>query len=480
MKFTRRSLLGAGASALATGALATPSRVLKPFGTKKPKNVIFCVSDGMAHQTMAMADQLQLLTSGKRSYWASLLDEKYATSGLQETRSLSSIVTDSAAASAAWGSGRRQWNGQLNMYPDGTELRSLTKIMSAAGVRCGLVTTTTITHATPAGFAVSSFRRDDEQGIAEKYLGAGVDVLMGGGNRFFAADKRKDKRDLYAEFQKAGFKVARSRQQLESLRSGKALGIFSESHLPFSVDWDNDAKLQSEVPTLAEMAKTAIQNLKGSSNGFLLQIEGGKVDHAAHGNDLAGMIYDQIAFEEAVRVAVEFALADDETLVIITADHATGGPSLNGAGNEYFDSTAGLKTISGMKSSYTPVWAAIGNAPTPSSIQGVIESKLGIQLKTEEAQAIIDSMGNKHPFGTSMFYRSPGSTLAMVLGNHSKVTWTSGNHTSEHVLVTAVGPGSEAVAGLTQNTSFFDMILGTKDLKWSNPTMSFEEAKKHM
>jgi|GEM_PF-5853748 len=136
----------------------------------------------------------------------------------------------------------------------------------------------------------------------------------------------------------------------------RLLGVFSDGHTPFSVDRNNDPLLQMSVPSLAEMASAAIDRLKSGSNGFLLQIEGGRVDHGGHGNDLAALVYDQIAFEEAVKVAVDFALSNGETLVVITTDHACGGPSLNGAGHEYGDSAAGLRTLTGMKASYAEVW----------------------------------------------------------------------------------------------------------------------------
>ena len=263
------------------------------------------------------------------------------------------------------------------------------------------------------------------------------------------------------------------------LTAKQVLGIFSDSHLPYTVDRDNDPEIESKVPTLAEMSEVAIKNLDGTADGFLLQIEGGRVDHAAHGVDLAGMFFDQIAFEDAVKVAVDFALDDGETLVIITSDHACGGPSLNGAGSGYFDSTEGLLTLQGMKASYGVMGQKFGDSPNASQVQDVVEEFLGIKLTTKEAQAVIDSAAGDHPLGISEFHRSSSATLASVLGNHSKVNWTSGNHTADHVLVTAVGPGSAQVEGLTENTKFFDMMLGMRGLEHSNPTMSYEEAMRH-
>jgi alkaline phosphatase len=479
MNLTRRSILALGASGVASAAIPLSGvYAAGQWRGKRPKNIIFCVADGMAAQTVSMCDEYQKIVLGKpSSYWAGLMDRPDVFTGLQETRSLSSVVTDSAAAASTWGSGRRIWNGMLNMYPDKTSLRTLTNLMVEAGVKIGLVTTTTMTHATPSGFSINILDRDLEALIAEQHLSSGVSVLMGGGDKFFNASKRKDKRNLYGDFEAKGFTVVKDRDSVLNLKADKILGIFSDSHLPFSVDRDNDLELSRTVPTLSEMAHTAIENLKSSKNGFLLQIEGGKVDHAGHANDVAGHIFDQIAFEDAVRVAIEFAEKDKNTLVIVTADHATGGPSLNGAGNEYFDSTKGIASLANHKSTYGPIFDAIGKVATSGAVQAAIESKLGIQLKPAEAAIVADAINGKSIFHDLELQGGKNSALALVLQNYTKVGWTSLNHTSDHVLVSAFGPGSEQVRGLTRNVEFFDMILSAKGLKWSNPTMTYEEAK---
>ncbi len=478
MRFSRRDLLALGGASALSSALPASARAQS--GKSRAKNIIFCVSDGMAASIPTMADHFRQLEHGKPSYWNWLMKQEFTVNGLQDCRSLNSVVTDSAAAASTWGSGQWIWNGQLNMYPDGTELRTLTQIMSQAGIKCGLVTTATITHATPAGFSVNCESRDKEALIAEKYLtNSGVDILMGGGDRFFSAEGRPDKRDLYADFQRAGFAVVKDRAATLGLKAQKILAIYSASHMPYTIDQLHDPKLIASTPTLAEMSRVALDNLKDAKNGFLLQIEGAKIDHGCHANDLAAAIYDQIAFEEAVKVAIDFALKDGNTLVVVTADHATGGPALNGAGDEYIDSTAGLRLLSGMKSTYAGLLTAMGGTPTASNVQQVVEAKLGIKLTAEEAQHVVDSLGGKHPLGANVFMRNPSATLAHMLGNHTKVGWTSGNHTSEHVMVSAIGPGKEHFAGLTQNKDMFGIMLGLKGLKWKNPSISFEEALKH-
>ncbi|MBX3119716.1 MAG: alkaline phosphatase [Fimbriimonadaceae bacterium] len=479
MKLSRRNLLAAGSAGFAGSLLGIPKLAHAQRPGKKAKNIIFCVSDGMAASVPTMATQLSEMMNGSASYWSWLMRQDFVVNGLQDTRSLSSLVTDSSAASSTWGSGRRIWNAQVNMYPDGTKLRPIADIMHEAGVRTGLVTTATITHATPAGFGVAIESRGLEGKIAELYLDNKLDVLMGGGDKFFNPAKRKDKMDLYAKYASAGYKVVKTSDELKGLKAGKILGIFNDSHVPYSVDAMNSEEISRVTPTLAEMAMTAIDNLKGGSNGFLLQIEGARIDHACHGNDLAGAIYDQLAFEEAVKVAIEFAQADGETLVVITADHATGGINLNGSGDEYFDSTGGLRTLLGMKCSYGPLSSALGSKAKASHVKDVMESKLGLKMSTEDAQLIADATDGKSPFGGSIFMRGLNATLGMVIGNYSKTGWTCLNHTNEYVITTAYGPGMEQFAGLCDNVDYFNYMLASKDLKWENPRqMTFEEAMK--
>jgi alkaline phosphatase len=475
MSVSRRSLLAAGASSVLLGTLPAVEAAQKL--KKVPKNIIFCVSDGMAISVPTMADHYMMLLHAKRSYWMELMDRPEAVNGLQETRSLNSLVTDSSAASSAWGGGRHIWNGMLNMFPDLTAMTPLAQYMTSAGVRMGLVTTATMTHATPAGFTVSHQKRDDEAGIAEKYLESNVDVFLGGGNRFFAADKRKDGVDLYAKFRAKGYQTVQNRDDLMAAKGQKLLGIFSESHIPYTIDRDNDPKLAATVPTLAEMSKAALDHLKGSKKGFLLQIEGARIDHAGHGNDFGALLHDQLAFEEAVRVAIEFAMQDKETLVIVTTDHCTGGPALNGDGDEYSDSTPGFMTFKNMKSSYGPLLSTMGAAPTATKVTESVKERLGLDLKAEDAEIIAAGMGGTNPLKPFVLHGGSTSLLGQVLSNYTKVSWTSNNHTADHVIVTAIGPGAEFARGYHTNTQFFDYLLALKGIKAEQPPqMRFDDA----
>lgn len=493
ISLSRRNLLQTGALGLA--GLALPRQALAqgapPQGGTRPampRNIIFMVSDGMSAGVPTMADHYLQISEGKGSFWRSLMMDPQVVHGYQDTRSLSSLVTDSAAASSSWGSGQHVWNGMINMYPDGTKLRMLYDLLGEAKMRRGLVSTATITHATPAGFAVHVNQRNDEEQIAEAYLDAGIEVLLGGGHRFFGADKRKDQKDLYAAFGAKGYAVVRDRTALEATQksapTGKLLGIFSDSHIPYAVDRKHDATLGS-VPSLEDMTRAAIAQLRGAPEGFILQVEAARVDHAAHSNDAAGVLLDQLEFDRAVQVAVEFARQDGETLVVITSDHGNSNPGLNGSGSGYFNATAGLKTLAGMKCSYEVILknfaATVDSKPmvesTVAGVQSVMEENLGLKLTPDEAQLVSDALTGSSALKKVKQYQTVGSALAIALGNHSHIGWTGRQHTNDYTVVTALGPGAAAFGGLNQNTSFFGKLLTARGLKWQNPSMTFEAAQ---
>ena len=167
---------------------------------KKAKNIIFMVSDGMSSGTLNMADLLKSRKLGQGTHWMQLYKDNRVARALMDTASASSIVTDSAAGSSSWGGGVRVPNGALNMSANGEKYLPILQKFKRAGKKVGCVTTVPITHATPAGFCVNQPSRGEQSEIAEQYLELGFDVMMGGGHKYFSADRRKDKKDMYAAF----------------------------------------------------------------------------------------------------------------------------------------------------------------------------------------------------------------------------------------------------------------------------------------
>ncbi len=482
--FSRRELLQAGVAVLAGGGLL--SREASAQGRSRAsrvRNIIFMVSDGMSMGVPSMAEPFSQMVRGRGTVWFRLLQDPEAVTGLFETRSLDSLVTDSSAASSAWGSGSRVFNGAVNVLPDGTKLTPIAQLMRRAGKKVGLVTTTTITHATPAGFAAVHPRRDDEHIIATQYLDL-VDVLMGGGRRFFDAQQREDKRDLIAEYQRKGYTFWERREQVRGReRPEKVLGLFYSGHVPYTIDHKNDPKLWEQVPTLAEMTRAALEILSRSRNGFLLQVEGGRVDHAAHANDVAALLWDQLAFDDAIAVAVDFVRRNPDTLLVITSDHGNSNPGLNGMGEEYRDSEKCLQRVAQAKGSYGAVQQLLKDAGTPTAdkVREAVREVTGIEITREEAEAIaITAQDSKRAPVLNRAHANLQGVLGEVLSNYTGVAWIGTQHTSDWTLVTALGAGKELFAGIRPHKQAFAQMLKATGIVFRNPEMTPEQAKRYI
>ncbi|MCC5942089.1 MAG: alkaline phosphatase [Balneolaceae bacterium] len=445
-------LLGSGI-ALAGGCSAIQNR-------GKTKNVIFLVSDGMSAGTLTMADVMLRRRNGRPSNWIKMLEDGTIRRGLMDMASADRIVTDSAAAAASWGCGHRVNNGALNIGPDGTHYKPLTPIFRDAGKSTGLVTTAEITHATPAGFAVNMESRAMGEEIAEQYLQREVDFLLGGGNRHYHAEHREDGTDLYETYREAGYMVARTKGELMNgnATEGKVLGVFSNSHVPYTLDHLNTEEDLQNVPTLAEMTDLAIQNLSKNSNGFILQVEGGRVDHAAHSNDVGGLIFDQIAFDDAIEVAMDFAGNRDDTLVIITTDHGNANPGFNSAPDEDFDSIGDFR--------HTANWirSGLNGDSSIAEIRERFEYATRLEMEREHAEIYRESARGNYRAAYSRM-NGTSAVLGQILANYTHVNWVGGSHTADYVELATFGPGSEALEGFVINTQLFDVITEAAGVK---------------
>ncbi|MEX0928094.1 MAG: alkaline phosphatase [Balneolales bacterium] len=459
---SRRDFLKTGALssfALGSGAFI---KGCSPGGTAggsikgTAKNVIFLVSDGMSMGTLTMADQMTRRRDGRTSNWIRLYEQQRVNRGVMDMASLDSIVTDSAAAAASWGCGHRINNGALCMGPGGEIYPTILETYRDAGKATGLVTTAEITHATPAGFSVNIPSRYMGEEIADQYLEREYDLLMGGGNRHFSASRRSDDKDLYAEFASKGYHIARKKSGLANLQNdgGKLLGVFANGHLPYTTDQVSIPDLQRDVPTLAEMSSLAMDRLSTNTDGFILQIEGGRVDHAAHSNDVAGLLFDQMAFDDAIGAVLDFTDGRDDTLVIITSDHGNANPGLNGHNNPNarFDSIAGFK--------HTNDWilSELDESSTVSQVRERVEEATRLQISSREAEALISAMQGNYE---TLYQPRNGTSSVMgtILANYTGVNWIGSMHTSDYVELASMGPGSQSLSYFTRNTDLFDLMV---------------------
>lgn len=447
--------LGGGRQAAQAGTTLLPNP-----SKGEARNVIFLVSDGMSIGTLTAADHMLRRHHDRVSHWMKLYEEDHVKRGVMDMASANSLVTGSAAASSSWGSGQRIINGAVNTNEDGESLTPILQYCKDAGKGTGLVTTTRLTHATPAGFGVSVPARGMEDEIAEQYLERAYDVLLGGGVRHFEADQRGDGQDLFGGFRDAGYAVVNTRNELLGLNASdeRILGAFYGGHLPYELDRLNTSDLRRDVPSLAEMAEIALTQLNRNGDGFLLQIEGGRVDHAAHGNDVGGLIYDQIAFDDAVGVALEFQKENPDTLVIVTTDHGNANPGLNAAGSQYNDSNGNFDRIAEFTHTNDWILSGLGPDSSVSAIKDRIEQATNLDVRDSEAEALQSALRGEY---TAVYRLMSGSrpVLGQILANYTSVNWVGTQHTADYVELCVAGPGSEAIGPFTRNTDLFHLMM---------------------
>jgi alkaline phosphatase len=479
MKVSRRRFLSSS-GVVAVGGLTVPGAALSGASVPidsggKPRHIIHLVSDGMSVGMLTCADQFSLLVRRRPLAWVTLCSRPGAVNGMANTRSLNSLVTDSAAAASSWGSGSRVVNGALNVLPDGRELKTLYTLLGEAGWARGLVTTTEITHATPAGFAINVPDRGQAERIAEQYLERGIEVLLGGGRQFFLESSRSDKRDLRGAYEMAGYRVLEDRAELlEAPAKGRWLGIFTRGHLPYTIDQRASTDLRAMVPTLAEMTGAALRRLEGERH-FVLQVEGGRVDHAAHGSDAAGGIWDQLAFDEALEVCLDFQRRQPDTLVVVTTDHGNANPGLNGMGGGYGRSTPLFSNLTRVRKSMSALEQDIqrargGGGITAGELADIIGEATGYEVPDRQAGLFARYLEGDHPPLYDLM-NSFSAQLGQLLANHVGIGWSGTSHTADYVMSTAAGPGAAGFGGVLQNTDYFHRYMELAGIRHRNPEL---------
>ncbi|HKU72244.1 MAG TPA: alkaline phosphatase, partial [Burkholderiales bacterium] len=307
-------------------------------GGTAPKNIIILFADGTA-PTQWDFGRYSSRVLRNQPFATTDVVFREGVLGLLTTSPYGAYVTDSAAAASAMSTGFKVTNGAVSMTPDGKPQRTLMQAAKAAGKRIGLVTTATVFDATPAAFSVNAKSRRDSQALVDLYAALEPDVVLGGGAEYFlpkgaAGGKRSDGKDILALFRAKGYQVARDTAQLAAATGAKLIGLFSDDDMDFEIDRD-----PVREPSTAEMAAAALKALSQQSpNGFVLLVENENTDTAGHTNDAASLMRALWAFDDAVKVALEFQRRNPDTLLIITGDHETGG----------FSPTYALKDLSSL------------------------------------------------------------------------------------------------------------------------------------
>ncbi len=428
-------------------ALVSPDRAPKP---PLERNVILLIGDGYGFSHFEIARAVKQLTNNTTLAQINVMNQ--GNTGYISTPPENGLVPDSAAAGTALATGHKTENGVLSQSPDGSPYKTVLELAKARGMATGLVSTSYITDATPAAFSAHSATRGAYADIAEQQLLiTGVDVMMGGGREDFireseSGSRRKDSRDLLAEAQAAGYTLVSTAAELARIdpaRAPRLLGLFALHTMGYDID-----RATTNEPSLALMTQKALDVLRLQREGFFLMVEGARIDHAAHANDAAAVGRDVLAFDEAVRIAYQFAREHPETLLIVTADHETGGVALN-----YGATPDHLRLLMEQQRSVEAMMKEIGKPITAGALQTAVRRYTPFTLSDEEVEHVL---AQQRP--TPFLSNWASDLLAGVLSARYNIAWASRNHTGEPLFAFGVGPGAEKLRGFHDNTDIGKII----------------------
>lgn len=452
---TRPLLVYAGLLSLLAACVLAGAR---PAAAQAPRNIIIMFADGAAPTQWDFGRYSSRVLRGQ-SFATTDVVFRQGAMGLLVTSPHGAYVTDSAAAASAMSIGVKVANGAVSITPDGAAPRTVMEAAKAAGKRIGLVTTAAVFDATPAAFALHAKSRRDSQALVDQLLVLQPDVLMGGGAAYFlpegaAGGKRKDGQDVVAAFRARGYAVATDTAGLAAASGPKLLALFAEDDMEFESDRD-----PAREPTTAEMATAALKALAPSPGGFVLLVENENVDTAAHHNDAATLMRALWAFDDAVKVALEFQRRHPDTLVIVTGDHETGGFSPTYAfrdantlagSNRFYPGDEHLRMIERITTSLRSVRDKLGKTPSGETLDQLIATHFpGFRLDADLRAQILAGKTDERNFSFPV-----QNSLGRMIARQTGYYWGTSGHTPEPVLVGAVGPGSDLFRGYQDNTDF--------------------------
>jgi len=400
---------------------------------QKPVNVIFFVVDGFSPMSWSI---VRAVSAGMRG--TTNLD-RIPHTARYTTYSNDSWITDSAASMTAMISGHKTNNGVINQDSiavhkkrDGIELLNLRNYAASKGMLTGIITTTEIYHATPAGCFASTNNRREYPDIARQLVENNYppEIIIGGGRRYMLPEsitdsetgepgKRKDNRNLIMELQNKGYKYMQDTQSFnewDPSMNKKVLGLFDYREMRFESDRKNDVLGE---PALWEIVDKALSAIKNTPRGFFLMIESGLIDYAAHSNAADTLIYDCIAFDKTVGVILDFIEDNPNTLLLIASDHATA----------------------------TPAGIGIGTGADSVSTHKIPEI-----YRDDDSDGFPDKFDVEFPI-TVGWASNPISMKRKVGQSYSK-----GSHTADDCLAYGAGYGSEIVNGFLDNTDLYNIL----------------------
>ncbi|PWD99806.1 alkaline phosphatase [Marinilabilia rubra] len=315
-----------------------------------PKNIILMIGDGMGTAQLFAA---------KTANGGELYITNMPWSGFSTTNSADNYITDSAAGGTAIATGEKTYNGAIGVDVDKKPLKTILEISEEHGKATGLVSSSAITHATPASFIAHNESRHNYEAIAADFLKTDIDIFIGGGKSFF--ESREDGRNLLNELKAKDYQIFDSVDEASETDEAPMAILTAEKHNPAYPE-------RGEV--VPEGTEKAVKVLSENEEGFFLMVEGSQIDWGGHENNTAYIVQDALDFDRAVGRALKFAAKDGETLVIVTADHETGGMSIDNGDFEKGEITAKY-TTGGHTGIMVPVFAF---GPGAEEFSGVMDN----------------------------------------------------------------------------------------------------------
>ncbi len=408
------------------------------YAEQTPKNIIYMIGDGMgpAYTTAYRYYKDDPTTKEvEKTVFDSILTGMAHTYPDDHT-----VVTDSAASATALSSGHKSYNGAIAVDTNKKPVKTMLEIAKEKGMITALVATSQINHATPASFAAHNESRRNYDEIANDYIDnkiAGklpVDLMLGGGTKYFI----REDRDLVAEFKAAGYQYSGNFNELANIKQIPAIGLYAPSGMPFALD-ENPARL-------AKMTNKALNLLDNTkSDGFFVMIEGSQIDWCGHANDIACAMAEMDDFAKSIELAKAYIDKNPNTLLVVTADHSTGGLTI-GAHGQYKWETDVIKGVKATAGTLTKLLLDASN------LQPVWEEHTGIaftpenKVKLEQAK----KMGEK-PLNLA---------IKDIISKASFTGWTTGGHTAVDVQIFAYGKGANDFVGSMNNTDIADKLIG--------------------
>lgn len=406
---------------------------------KKPKNIIFMIGDGMgvSHTTgyRYYADNKNT-PEIETTVFDELLVGTVRTYPLDDT-----VVTDSAASATALSAGIKTYNGAIAVDINKKPVLTLLEKSKQLGKTTGIVASSQVNHATPASFMAHNESRKNYNEIADAYIDEQIndrpkaDLILGGGTDYFI----REDRNIVDEFKAAGFQYVDSLSQLETISSLPVLGLFAPVGLPFAIDNDQPNRVTAMTKKALELMAT-----DNNPNGFFIMIEGSQIDWCAHGNDVACTMGEMDDFAQAIELAKKFVESRDDTLLIITADHSTGGLTLGASGDYRWDGEA-VKLITSTIKFIVADFMALPKDVSAETIISTWQKHSKLELTSSQVETLKKSVAN--PLKQSKLEKE----LRAIINNASNTGWTTSGHSAEDVQIFAAGVNKHLFNGHQNN-----------------------------